>query len=191
MLHRIFLAINLPPEIKNKLEQLQSQWSGIPAKWVKIENLHITLLFLGSVKSEFLPKIFETTKTVAESFSSFEIKLKKIAFFPPKKMPPRMIWVFLEESKTLTDLKTALEQKIITQKPSFQQEERKLSPHITLARIKKFEFRNLEKDEIPEVNETINLSFGARSIDIMESHLKRGGPLYSLLQSFPLKYFDF
>lgn len=191
MLHRIFLAINLPLEIKNKLEQLQSQWSSIPAKWVKTENLHITLLFLGSLKSEFLPKIFEATKTVIETFSSFEIKLKKIAFFPPKKMPPRMIWVFLEESKTLTDLKVALEQKIITQKISFQQEEREFSPHITLARIKKFEFRNLEKDEIPEVNEKIDFSFRARSIDIMESYLKRGGPVYSLLHSFPLKDFDF
>ncbi|MBI4101693.1 MAG: RNA 2',3'-cyclic phosphodiesterase, partial [Candidatus Nealsonbacteria bacterium] len=49
MRHRIFLAINLPENVKKKLADFKSKWPDLPCRWTKAENLHITLVFLGSV----------------------------------------------------------------------------------------------------------------------------------------------
>lgn len=186
MLHRIFIAINLPKELKEFLHDYQKEISEIPARWVKPENLHITLLFLGSIKTENLPKIFEAVNSVANSFSKFKIELEKISFFPPKSFPPRMVWVFVKKSEILEKLQKELEKKMIKFQIPFQKEEKEFTPHITLARIKKFEFRRLELEDFPRINEEIHLSFEAKSIDVMESHLKRKGPEYTLLKSFQL-----
>jgi len=40
--HRIFIAINLPKEIKEKLLNYQNYWPEVPAKWTKPENLDIS-----------------------------------------------------------------------------------------------------------------------------------------------------
>lgn len=186
MLHRIFIAINLPEKIKKELSNFERDFSNIPGRWVKPENLHITLLFLGSIKTENLPKIFETLNSVVSSFSKFKIELEKISFFPPKSFPPRMVWVFIKKSEILEKLQKELEKKMIKSQIPFQKEEKEFAPHITLARIKKFEFRRLELEELPKIDEEINLSFEAQSIDVMESHLKRKGPEYTLLKAFPL-----
>ena len=59
-------------------------------------------------------------------------------------------------------------------------------PHITLARIKEMEFKNFDLDERPEINEDIDLVFTVESIEVMESELKRGGPVYTILESHNL-----
>lgn len=185
MLHRIFLAINLPNEIKDFLKNYQEEFREIPAKWVKPENLHITLLFLGNIKADFLPKIFQICETLSKKFQKFHIELEKIDFFPKNTFPPQMIWVFVKKSETLDLLQKSLREELIKNHVPFHDEEREFFPHITLARIKKFEFRRLDPDEIPEIKREISLSFEAESIDVMESHLKRDGPQYYLLKSYP------
>jgi len=60
-----------------------------------------------------------------------------------------------------------------------------LFPHINLGRIKTWQFRQIEPEERPEINENINLSFEVNSIEIMESRLKRTGPDYTILESCP------
>lgn len=187
MLHRIFIAINLPKELKETLKEYQKNFRELPAKWVRPENLHITLLFLGNVKTEILPKVFETTKSVSENFSKFKVELEKIDFVPPNTFPPRMIWVFIKKSETLLKLQKLLSKKLLFHQIPFQKEEREFTPHVTLARIKKFEFRNIEPEEILEIKTEISFSFEVNSIEVMESHLKRTGPEYTILKSFSFK----
>ena len=57
------------------------------------------------------------------------------------------------------------------------------SYHITLARLRQWEFNKIEPEEKPEINEDINLTFEVNSIEVMESELKRGGPNYIVLES--------
>lgn len=188
MQHRIFIAINLPEGIKNELENFQRKFSELPARWVKKENLHITLSFLGYLKDENLPKIIEITKKVVERHSSFSLNLTKICYVPAKALVPRMIWVVGEKSEKLANLQNDLKGALMTISiPQLEEEEKSFVPHITLARIKKWEFKRMEPEEIPEIDEEINLKFVVRSVEIMESHLKKGGPKYEILQSFLLK----
>ncbi len=60
------------------------------------------------------------------------------------------------------------------------------TPHITLARIKEWEWRAIEPEEQQEVDEHIELTFTTESIDIMESELTRQGPRYTIIESHAL-----
>jgi len=191
MRHRIFIAINLPEDIKKNLVDYQTKWPELPIRWTKKENLHITLMFLGYLVDEELLEILRITKEVAQRHESFSINLKKIIYGPPKKLPPRMVWAEGEKSKELgklqKDLENSLSAEASAKADRLVRESRPYAPHITLGRIKAWEFRKIEPEERPEVNEEINLNFEVNSIEVMESELKRGGPEYAILESCPLK----
>jgi 2'-5' RNA ligase len=188
MRRRIFIAINLTEEIRKELEKFQFKFSELPARWVKKENLHITLAFLGYVKDEDLPRIIEIAKNVATKHAPFLIKIVKVTYGPPKVSPPRMVWAIGEKNENLWKLQEDLKNALMEMKiPQLEEEEgRGFIPHITLARIRKWEFKQMEPEERPEIDEDLNFSFEVKSIEIMESHLKRGGAEYTILESIPL-----
>lgn len=190
MRHRIFIAINLPEDIKKRLIEFRNKWpEELPIRWVKTDNLHITLSFLGYVQDEEIPGICKIIEGVSSRREAFQISLKKIIYGPPKKMPPRMVWVEGEKSKELGKLQKDLENSLYSSSvPSLKESEaRPYAPHITLGRIREWEFKQIEPEERPEINENISLSFEVNSIELMESNLKRGGAEYSVLESCPLK----
>ncbi len=165
--HRIFIAINLPQNIKEELLKYREKWPQLPARWTKKENLHITLEFLGYLPSEEILELCQKTRKIASEKKSFSLCLNKICYGPPGKKNsrlPRMVWATGEKIKEFN-----------------------IHPHITLARIRTWQFRQMEEEERPEINEEIDLSFEVDSIEIMESRLKRGGPEYAILESCPLR----
>jgi 2'-5' RNA ligase len=163
---RIFLAINLPEQIKSKLVQRQQEFANLPLRLIKKTNLHITLLFIGYVDNEELLSICQFTREVAKKHEPFEVRMERICPGPPGRRP-RMIWVECEKSEALTKLKNDLGE----------ENHSVFHPHITLA-------RNLRTR--PDINQKINLSFWVDSIEVMESHLARGGSDYAILESIKL-----
>lgn len=184
MNHRIFIAINLPEDLKKKLADYQKKWPEIPVRWTELDNIHITLAFLGYINDEELLETSKTVKEAALRHVSFFIDLNKICYGPPKKMPPRMIWVKGEKSEDFASLRDDLDKSLSDSETiRFSSEKREFSPHITLGRIRQWEWQRIEPEERPKVNEDINLSFSVDSIEIMESVLKKGGPEYTILES--------
>lgn len=164
MKHRVFIAINPPDAIKGALASYGDKWPELPCRWTKKDNLHITLEFLGYVDDEGLLEICKTTKDLVSKHNSFGVKLTRICYGPPGKMPPRMIWAIGDKINELN-----------------------FSPHVTLGRIRTWQWKQIEPEERPDVSEEINLTFAVNSIEVMESVLGRGGPKYTILESFPLK----
>ncbi len=186
MLHRIFLAINLPPNFKKRLIEFQNKWSRLPCRFVNEKKLHLTLVFLGGLNDNQLREAICISKEVGKNHQPFLVQFEKIAFGPDKKFPPRLIWLEGEKSPKLSELQTDLEDSIY-KRPSCQYKTKKTQsfrPHITLARVKQWEFRRLE--EIPEIDENMDLSFEVNSFDIMESYLKKSGAEYEILESIIL-----
>ncbi len=173
--HRIFIAINLPDNIKKTLAKFQEKYPKLPAKWTRQDNLHITLSFLGYLTNEEILETIKTAKDAAKKTEPFEIKINKVCCGPLNK-PAKMVWATGEESKEFSDLKKALNGS----------QERSSVPHITLARILQWQFRRIEPEEVPQIDEDIDLNFSMESIDVMESELKKGGPRYFILESIPL-----
>ena len=190
MRHRIFIAINLPEKIRKNLETQQLRWADLPCRWTKEENLHITLAFLGYLNDEELVELCRITKEVASRHEPFEINLKKI-IYGPDSLRARMVWVEGESSNELAKLQKDLEKENFT---PYRREllrktgaGRKYAPHITLGRLKQWEFNKMELEERPQVNENISLTFEAKSIDVMESDLKHNGPEYAIIETCQLE----
>lgn len=187
MLHRIFLAINLPQEIKEKLFSFRGKWLDLPCRWIKKENLHLTLLFLGVLNDNQLKETISCAEEVSLRHPPLIINFEKICFGPDKKFPPRFIWAEAKKSQELARLQADLEETIY-KNPAYKYKNREIQPykpHITLARIKQWEFRRLE--EIPDIETKIDFSFEVNSLEIMESYLKRQGAQYEVLDSIQLK----
>ena len=126
---RLFIAVDLPETIK---ENLESMSFGIPgAKWVRPEQLHLTVRFIGEVDGALFHDIKNILAEV--SATSFSLQLKGVGYFPPRGAP-RVLWIGLEKSEPLLLLRKKIDLRLL--RVGVEPEGRKFSAHITLARLK-------------------------------------------------------
>jgi 2'-5' RNA ligase len=126
---RLFIAVDLPSTMKKNLETM---FFGIPgARWVALDQLHLTVRFIGEVDGALFLDIKNTLEEI--SISPFDIQLKGVGHFPPRGAP-RVIWVGLEKSEPVQLLRKKIDGALL--RIGLEPEGRKFSPHITLARLK-------------------------------------------------------
>ncbi len=183
---RIFIAINLPKEVKNELAKVQDEirvnFEIDPMKWVNEDNLHITLAFLGSVEKETLQSIESELEKL--DFARFEFLLDDVKYVPSRERA-KMIWS-TGQGKQLNNLSREVDS-ILTEVSGLRYSPDEFTPHVTLGRVKSFEFKNQPLEEIPLLEDMfVNLNFRIESVDIMESKLKKGGPNYNKIKSINL-----
>ncbi|MBJ6748695.1 RNA 2',3'-cyclic phosphodiesterase [Geomonas anaerohicana] len=126
---RLFIAVDLPEDIKAALSSFNASMPGL--RWVPPDQIHLTLRFLGDV----LPQAGAALKKnlAAVSFTPFPLTLRGVGHFPPHGHP-RVLWVGMEESRPLLALQLQVESAVTG--AGIPPEQRGFSPHITLARIK-------------------------------------------------------
>jgi len=188
MKRRLFTAINLPAEIKQKLaaevDGLKSLFikAGLDIRFLSPENWHLTIAFLGYQDDTDINLIINALQTITPKFTAPFVEFKKIIYGPPDK-PPRMIWLTSSNktSKLLAMIKDELEKELINQGVRFQQESRAFNAHLTLARF------DLPRQLLPAIEWPFSEKFEAKSLDLMESHLKRTGAEYEILSAFDFK----
>lgn len=127
---RLFIAINFNKETKEKILKVQKNLVELYSKGspTKIENIHLTLIFLGEVEEKRLP----TIKNIMDSlkFNNLNLVFDKIGIF--KRRNDDIYWLGLEENKELLSLQNSLYKKLLRE--NFKLESKPFSPHITLAR---------------------------------------------------------
>jgi len=183
---RSFIAVNLNSDIKKYLNSLQA-YLNIPEskiKWVEKNNLHLTMKFLGYISLEQTELIKSELKEIASRYSPFIIRLfSNIGVFPTYKMP-RIIWVGIREGiSELKELYNSIENKLSNK--GFPREDKDFSGHITIGRVKFIR----DKDNFIQILKRIevnNLTQEVGNIDLMESKLTPGGPIYDITAKFPL-----
>ncbi len=194
MKRRVFIAINLPDNIKKRLKEFQEKYDylftrqslggGGPVRWTKEASLHLTLVFIGYVSDEQMLEICRVSREVAAKCEPFFINFKRILLGPPGK-PPRMIWVEGEMSRELTNLKNLLEDALLDSDSGFRHKEARLArPHITLARIKMEQWHQMES--APRIDEEFQAQVPVSSIEAMDSDLRSDGAEYVVLESCPI-----
>ena len=188
---RLFVAINLPPHLKEIIAKsvnnlISIRCGGLPDeaknfRWLSLENWHLTPVFLGYQPDEAIGPILDSLKETAKSFPAPAVEFEKIIYGPPNK-PPRMIWLTAtkETSKKIQEIKNYLENNLVENGVKFQRENRPYNAHLTLARFQSSQQNNQNK----LLNYPIHqLSFISQSLDLMESFLKRTGAEYEILTS--------
>lgn len=174
---RTFIALDLPREAMNEIERLQElikKQNLFIGKFTEIENLHLTLKFLGEIDES---KIEEVKKRLNEiKFNEFEVELGDVGVFSKKYL--KIIWVKLENCWRL--------QKEIDEKLSglFEPEVRFMG-HVTLARAKKAGDRKALIDYTKHIKPK-KIKFKVDRFFLKKSELFPEGPVYEDLEEYSL-----
>jgi len=133
---RTFICLEIPDSIKDRIADLQNALRRIDAQisWVKPENIHLTIRFLGDVPSTKIGLVREAANRAALSVNGFEIEVGGAGCFPSKKNP-RVLWVGLASMPaSLKRLRNAVEDELARE--GFPREEKSFSPHLTIGRVR-------------------------------------------------------
>jgi 2'-5' RNA ligase len=180
---RLFVALETPSAVRENLAALIREFRAIApqAKWVRAENLHVTLKFIGEVADTRLEAI-RTALSDVHSNLPVTLDFRGLGFFPNEKHP-RVFWAGIEASANLKALAADVES--TAEKLGITREKRPFSPHLTLAR---FETREVPEKLSSAIGENAARDFGSlhtNQFHLIESKLKPAGAEYTTLHSFP------
>ncbi len=183
---RSFIAIEVPDNIKTAIEELSGRLraSGTKASWVKPDNIHLTLRFLGSIEERRVNLISERLNIEYRDVAPFTLRVSGVRTFP-NVHKPSVVWVGLEpaEGPLAVTQEIAETAAIAT---GFPRETKPFRAHMTVARIRnKLKLGNLiealesEKDFSTE-------PFTVDTVALFSSDLTRNGSIYTKLGEFQL-----
>ncbi len=187
---RTFIAIELPPDIRDYLDTLQAKLkaTGADVKWVESKNIHLTLKFLGEIDEKKLEKVNRILENLALAQNQFTIRLSRLGAFPGINSP-RVLWLGIDSGDAETKrIAATLEEKIA--EIGIPKEKRPFSSHITLGRVRSGLNRiklveGLKGWESEPAKK--NLQFIVTRIALFKSNLTPQGPLYEILKEVNLK----
>lgn len=176
---RVFIALELTPEIQGQLGQIQEelQKSAADVKWVRPQGIHLTLRFLGNVSLELIEEIKNVVGQLVKAHQGFEMKITELGAFP-KVEHPRVIWVSVEEKGQVAKLVQDLEERLIHL--GFLREKRPFKPHLTLGRVRSAHNREQLKKLLRSITFP-QKSMQAESVCLFKSTLTPQGAIYQPL----------
>jgi RNA 2',3'-cyclic 3'-phosphodiesterase len=189
---RAFIAIEIPLALRETVCRAAvpvQKEIGDAVRWVPIENMHLTLKFLGDVSPANVEMLSEMLRAEAELFQCFEIHLRGVGAFPNLKRP-RVLYVGIQAPATLEALQRGIES--ASRRLGYVSEERRFSPHLTIGRVKQTVTVTEQQTLRRALDATrIDLLGTARvdSVHLYKSDLKPSGSVYTRLYSAPLKKF--
>ena len=182
---RTFVALLIPPEWIEYLAGVQrdlgASISGV--SWVKPDNLHVTVRFLGDLGDSGVKRAGEAARRGAEGHDAFRARLGRPGAFPNLNRP-RVLWAGLEEG---ADPAVALARSVngSLDRAGFGPPDKPFRPHITLARVREqarglATFRTYEPPPAPEA------ALLGRIV-VMKSELHPAGARYTALEEIRLR----
>ncbi len=177
---RCFIAIELSREITDILSQIQDELkktvSGV--KWVRAEDIHLTLKFLGNIEEKAVEEIKEILNQIAAQTKPFKLKLSSAGAFPNPDRP-RVIWIGMdEENKQGSFLANLIEEKLVSL--GIEKESRAFHPHLTLARVKFLKDKSSVRNAFASLKVS-PVEMTATKVTLFQSTLTREGAIYTAL----------
>ena len=193
-LMRAFIAVEIPLVIRQAVSTaiapLQEQ-IGAAVRWVPLENMHLTLKFLGDVSASSVEMLSQMLQSEAERFTCFDLSLNGLGAFPNLKRP-RVIYVGIRAPMTLEALQRGIES--ASRRLGYSSEERGFSAHLTVGRVRQNVTATEQQSIRRAIEETSIDSLGTARVDLVhlyKSDLKPTGSVYTRLYSARLKQFSY
>lgn len=183
---RTFIAFKLPEKILLYISEIQKKLKScrFKARWVRPENIHLTLKFLGDVEISDIGKISDAISESADGFAPISIRAKGIGVFPSIKRP-KVLWIGISgQMDELVGLQQKLDENL--SKLGFPKEKRAFNGHLTLARAKEYIDPKKMIDAMIKFKEFESEPFTADRLIFFRSRLKPSGAEYSELASAEL-----
>jgi len=184
---RSFLAFEQPEEIKTIVEEVSAALgkSRLDVRWVKTGNIHLTMVFLGSVQEEDLEAMGQPLHEVCSAFRPFAVALKGLGCFPHARNP-RVIWIGLDgEIGRMGSFRDGLQERLI--RFGIKEDKRAFRPHLTLGRFNSSRRTDRELEAFLEKYKDLTSPLCTLGeLALFKSELRRGGSVYTKLKSWPL-----
>jgi 2'-5' RNA ligase len=185
---RLFVALEIPAGVRENLAALIRELRPLApqARWIRAENLHVTLKFIGETPPEKLAAIRAALSSVRGP-GPIALDFRGLGFFPDEKRP-RIFWADIAvgpEEQAMARLARAIEDSL--EPLGIAREQRNFSAHLTLARFPQGP-GNIEKLRAA-ARERAALSFGqhtTREFCLFESDLQPAAAKYTRLAAYPL-----
>ncbi len=177
---RLFIAAPLSEKTKDEINSWQQNIADKTSgkiKFVKPENLHITIKFLGETEDETKEKVISILNSL-EDRNSFKSDIQTVSAFPGMKRPKVLVAKLIKNKEVLQEINSKLEDQLF--ELGFKKEDRYFIPHITLARTKDNKgFESLADWFTSKKRTKFNtISFETNKISLFQSILKSDGPIY-------------
>jgi len=189
---RLFVAVELDEPVRTAAGRVASDLrerlrrTGLDARWVASENLHLTLVFIGQVDDQ-AAEPFVSAVQRPFAVRPFWLRLGHCGVFPPSG-PPRVMWIGLAEGG---DPLRAVQEDVVgrLQPLGFEPERRPFSAHLTIARVRDLP-RASARDARKIVTEMTvpNASCLVTRVTLFRSHLSPKGSRYEPLTSGELAH---
>jgi len=178
---RLFTALEIPRDAALSLSLLRG---GLPgARWVDVENYHLTLRFIGDVEGPMADDIADALDRVRRH--GFSLTLSGVGQFGGKK--PHALWAGVAASPDLTALQAEIER--ICQRLGLPPDPRKFTPHVTLARLK-----NVSPEAVARYlsgrGNFAAMPFRVSRFVLMSARESVGGGPYVIEEAWPLSGMD-
>ena len=184
---RLFVALEIPVAVRDtistlisELRALESKSSAKKPRWVRPENLHVTLKFIGHIDPAQLDPIRATLAKVC-SDGPVDLRFRDLGFFPNAKRP-RVLWAGTAASPNLSSLARDIDTSLA--KLGISAEERAFTPHLTLARCEPSAISAAMAGVVARDSARDFGGLRTTQFHLIESKLKASGAEYTTLQSF-------
>jgi RNA 2',3'-cyclic 3'-phosphodiesterase len=185
---RLFVALEIPTEVRENLTTFLQELKATATRaadkgprWVRPENLHVTLKFIGEVAPAKLDGIRYALLKV-RSEKEIRAAFNGVGFFPSEKRP-KVFWVGLDASENLDSLARNVDEALAAQ--GVERETRPFSAHLTLARFEPPGLSDSLRELIQRNGARDFGSLQTREFHLFESKTKSSGAEYTRLAAFP------
>ena len=184
---RVFCAIELPSLVREKIsEHITRLRAAVPdsaASWVRPDNIHLTLKFVGESPSSQVKDLTQAAANTVAGFSPFEIMIGDTGSFPTHGTP-RVLWIGVaDHSSQLMQLQAKLDEECL--RLGFVREERAFSPHLTIARLRKPQGARALATAHKEIGFDSN-QMSVKELTVIRSELSSKGSNYTTISRHTL-----
>ena len=178
---RAFLAVDVSPGARAAIAALHG-YQPPSLRWVRPENLHLTLRFLGDVEPVVVTALRATLSPAVRDCWPFTYRLRSGGCFPSAKRP-RVVWIGVDPvPEEMLHLHRVVE--TVVGEHGLSSERRVFHPHLTIARVK-----TPDRGVAAFVAELEGRDFGETEVGelaLFESRLSPRGATYRAVERFEL-----
>ena len=185
---RLFVALDMDAAVLERLADLQNtlrrqtELSGREVKWVRSDQMHLTLKFLGSVDDGAVPQVCAMVQEIANRFDAFDLRCRGVGVFG---RPARVVWAGADGGQPLNAMQRELDDRFT--QAGWAAENRAFSAHLTLCRVKSAAAGHILAEAVRSFDDAVFGDVWIDSVAVYESRLSAAGPEYRVVSRSPLR----
>jgi 2'-5' RNA ligase len=182
---RLFVGIPYTPgsQFRTHMQELRATCQGDRINWVKPDQMHCTIQFLGDCEEEHLAGISAAVTDAVKGIAPFPVVSGGLGYFGSPAQP-KVLWAGWEDNGMAESIFKRLSPLLL--KSGIAEPETQFHPHITIGRVRYTQNSFQLLNSLGRYRDVIFDRFNAREVWLVESKLTPEGPVYEVITRVPL-----